>query len=65
MATSTLSWTEMFGPLYEQQHDALEGEEPASVTTKDGMPTFATSTPSTAPIDHPVATAARTATYQG
>ena len=39
--------------------------KPASVTTKDGMPTRATSTPITSPITAPVARQASTPRYHG
>ncbi len=66
MATITSSRTEMFVPSSTSTRTRpWKARNAARVTTNDGMPTLATSEPSTVPMITPVRMAAATQTYQG
>ncbi len=66
IARTVGSLTEMLVPSFSSiSTTPWKPRNAASVTTKDGMPTLATSVPSSSPMAAPVSTAATTAAYQG
>ncbi len=66
MARMVGSLTETFVPSFSRiRTTPWKPRNAASVTTKEGMPTLATSVPMSRPMTAPVSMAAVTAAYQG